>query len=138
LQVVMGTHDTQVTSSSSTFADTGLTASITPTSTTSKVLVFVNQNGISKATNDTYLQVRLLRGATNIIDIERYGGVSGNTNEHGIGSISTSFLDTPATTSSTTYKTQFASQGNNAVVRVQTGSGGVNSKSTIILMEIGA
>jgi len=134
----MGTHDTTVTSSSSTFADTGLTASITPSLATSKVLVFVNQNGILKQTNNTYVQLKLLRGATNIIDIERVAASTDNSNENGIGSISTSFLDTPATTSSTTYKTQFASQGNNAIVRVQSGAGGVNSKSTIILMEIGA
>ena len=48
------------------------------------------------------------------------------------------YLDSPATTSATTYKTQFASQANNAIIYVQSASGGTSSTSTITLMEIAA
>ena len=56
-----------------------------------------------------------------------------------IGSVSASYLDEPATTSATTYKTQFASGLNNATATVQSfGSTAGSSKSTITLLEIGA
>ena len=138
LQVVNATTSTATTSSSSTFADTTLTATITPTLNTSKVLVLVSQNGCLKATNDTALQLRLLRGATVISDFARLAGYTGSAaTNFGDGS-SLSYLDSPATTSATTYKTQLASQGNNAEVQVQLSTGGTATMSTITLLEIGA
>ena len=138
LQVVNATTSTATTSSSSTFADTTLTATITPTLNTSKVLVLVSQNGCLKATNDTALQLRLLRGATVISDFARLAGYTGSAaTNFGDGS-SLSYLDSPATTSATTSKTQLASQGNNAEVQVQLSTGGTATMSTITLLEIGA
>jgi hypothetical protein len=56
-----------------------------------------------------------------------------------VGSVSASYLDSPATTSATTYKTQFASPGSLATAYVQSYGGTAgSSKSTITLMEIGA
>ena len=138
LQVVNATTSTQTTVSTSTFADTTLTATITPKFATSKILVLVNQNGVGKETNDTLIYLRLLRGSTTIVNIERYGSHTASGASNFIGSCSTSYLDSPATTSATTYKTQFASQANNAVIYVQAASGGINSTSTITLMEIAA
>jgi hypothetical protein len=51
-----------------------------------------------------------------------------------VGSCSTAYLDSPNTTSATTYKTQFKNDVAAAAVGVQTGS----ATSTITLMEIGA
>ncbi len=134
LQVVNATYGTQTASSSSTYADTGLTATITPSSTSSKILVLVNQAGCGKDTGNTYLKLKLLRGATDIAFFEQYGAFTNNTGFNSIGSCSTSYLDSPATTSATTYKTQFSSNNNVANVFVQTNS----SLSTITLMEISA
>jgi hypothetical protein len=127
-----------ITSSSSTFADTGLTASITPTSSSSKILVMVNHNGCAKESANTFLQVRLLRGSTTISNIERQGGYTNSTAAIWFGGISISYLDSPATTSSTTYKTQFANQAGSGVVFINTAQGGENTMSTITLMEIAA
>jgi hypothetical protein len=138
LQVVQGTSSASTTLSSSTFADTGLTATITPTSATSKILVLVNHTGCGKETNDTWLYLRLLRGATAIADIERFGGYTGAGGSNFVGSVSSSYLDAPATTAATTYKTQLASANNNAAVYVQTGHGGIEALGTITLMEIAA
>jgi hypothetical protein len=69
LQVVNATTSTTTSNSTSTYADTSLTATITPTSTSSKILVFVNQAGCGKETNNVYLQLRLLRDASEIIVI---------------------------------------------------------------------
>jgi hypothetical protein len=138
LQVVNVAYSTEATSSSSTFADTGLTATITPSSSSNKILVLVNQNGCFKSTNDTQIRLRLLRAATNILDFERLAGYTNSVASSGVGSCSLCFLDSPATTSATTYKTQFASANNNAEVRVQINSGGAPSSSTITLLEVAA
>jgi hypothetical protein len=132
LQVVNATYATQTSSSSSTFADTGLTASITPSSVSSKILVLVSQNGCAKSDNNTRLGVRLVRGVTTISTIEDSGGFTGNATPNYFGGISTGYLDSPATTSATTYKTQFNSFSNVATALVQANS----ATSTITLMEI--
>ena len=137
LQVVNATTSTQVVSSSSTFADTGLTASITPTSASSKILVLVNQAGCGKQNTDTYLYLRLVRGATVISDFERFAGYNAASTNNFIGSCSVCFLDSPATTSATTYKTQLASGNNTSQVYTQVTSL-TASMSTITLMEIAA
>jgi hypothetical protein len=139
LQVVNATYATSTTRSSSTFADTGLTASITPKFATSKILVFVNLCGCGKRTNNTSLGLKLVRNSTDILKIDENGGYTDNTNRIEIGSISATYLDSPATTSSTTYKVQFASNGNNASVQINDyyNSDG-NTTSTISLMEIAA
>ena len=137
LQVVSATYSTVTSSSSSTFADTGLTASITPSSATSKVLVIVSQNGCSKNQTSTnqQLRIQLLRGATQIIaDFAGGATYTGSSLFLYVGSCSANYLDDPNTTSSTTYKTQFRTVGNSDGVSVQTDS----STSTITLLEIGA
>ena len=135
LQVVNVIYATVASSSSSTYADTGLSASITPTSSSSKILVLVNQGGCGKETNDTRIKLRLLRGATDIQTIDPgIGAFTSSNASNFIGSISLAYLDSPATTSSTTYKTQLASHGNTATVYVQTDG----AASSITLMEIAA
>jgi hypothetical protein len=132
-QIVYGSYGTQINSSTNTYVDTGLTATITPTSATSKILVMIAHGANQKETNNTSMAMRLYRGATSIAQIMVDGGKDGGTGRNDFGGTNINVLDEPATTSATTYKTQFMSQGNNAVVCVQTG----NSLSTIILMEIG-
>ncbi len=134
LQIVNATYSTQVTNNTATYADTGLTASITPTSSSNKILVLVNQAAVGKNTGaiSNSLNIKLVRNSTDIIS---FGGAIGytETNIYNLGfSPSTSYLDSPATTSSVTYKTQFANNVNNAGVRVQTDG----YTSTITLMEI--
>jgi len=134
LQVVNVNYSTLATNSTNTWADTGLTATITPSSATSKVLVLVNQAGCAKTTNNTYLLLRLVRSGTNVLTFENNGGYNASATANYFGSCSATYLDSPNTTSATTYKTQFASDGNNADARVQAGGGA----STMTLLEIGA
>jgi hypothetical protein len=134
LQVVNATTSTITTNATSTYADTTLTATITPTLSTSKILVLVNQAGCQKDSSDTALQLQLLRDASVLIKIEGIGGYTGTAAQNLFGSCSTSYLDAPATTSATTYKTQLASFNNSSRSGVQA----QNSVSTITLLEIGA
>ena len=135
LQVVNATYSTGVTNTTTTYADTGLTATITPTSATSKILVVVAQNGGYKTVGNASnaLGVQLLRGATVINTFGLYAGLTSTTLVNFLATISTTYLDSPATTSATTYKTQLKNMVAASGVTVQTN--GVTS--TITLMEIG-
>ena len=133
LQVVNASYSTFTTSSSATYADTGLTATIIPKFATSKILVIVSQNGVGKAGNQQ-VSIRLFRGATNIVQMGEDDGNTGEGTSNYFGSVSTAYLDSPATTSSTTYKTQFRTPSGGSAAYVQLGS----AVSTITLMEIAA
>lgn len=136
LQVVSATYATQTINSTTSYADTGLTATITPTLNTSKILCLVSQAGVYKQLGaDNFCHVQLLRGSTSIIEFEKQGGRTESTATNCVAAASTAYYDSPATTSATTYKTQFKSElAGGASVRVQAGSG----VSTITLLEIGA
>jgi hypothetical protein len=138
LQVINAITATQVSSSSATFVDTGLTATITPKFSTSKILVLVSQNGLQKTNGsaDNCIDLRLLRGATNLLS-PNFGGALSESNaaQTNVTCASICYLDSPATTSATTYKTQFASRNNTASVTVQYAN---ISNSTITLLEIAA
>jgi hypothetical protein len=134
LQVVNATYATSTSSTTSTYADTGLTATITPSSSSSKILVIVSQNGCRKQSNDTYIGIRLLRASTTIFTPITAASYTASAATNDIGSVSCEYLDSPATTSATTYKTQFNSGNNTATVFVQVGNDG----STMTLMEISA
>jgi hypothetical protein len=136
LQVINATYATSTSNTTgTTLLDTGLTASITPSSASSKVLVIVHQAGVSKYNANIGVELRLLRGATSLAKFE---GVSAYNNV-GAGSDTVcaagiNYLDSPATTSSTTYKTQFARSSADGEALVQRAS----ATSSITLMEIGA
>jgi hypothetical protein len=136
LQVVFGSHATQVNNSTNTYADTGLTATITPTLNTSKVLVLGVINGVIRVGGGTGGSVgtKWFRGATELALSSYYATYTATSTTLDVGSVAINYLDSPATTSATTYKAQFASLGNAAYVGVQDGS----ALSTIVLMEIGA
>ena len=141
LQVVNATYAVETTSASNTYADTGLTATITPTLANSKILVFVSQSGVQKTQQFTTnaVDIILLRGATTILKMGDFNANTGTTVNNHIGTVSGSYLDSPATTSATTYKTQFRNAVSQTNVRVQAyGVDSAAAVSTITLMEIGA
>ena len=135
LQVVNSVLTGNQSSVSSTLANTGLTATITPSSSTSKILVLVDMGGCDK-NGSTYLRLVLLRGASIIYNMESQAGyTSANSFENTIGACSCNYLDSPATTSATTYLVQFSNAAGAGTVYVNTGSA---SSSSITLMEIAA
>ena len=133
LQVVEGANSTQTINNTNVVADTGLTATITPSTTSSKILVMVNQAGSGKLSGNasTQLQVTLLRGATQIA--AHASAFTSASADSYVGSTSLTVLDSPNTASAVTYKTQFRNVNVNAAgVIVQASS----SRSSIILMEV--
>jgi hypothetical protein len=144
LQVVADTTRTSTTIATTTFTDTGLSASITPTSASSKVLVLVTQAyELFRANNTVQAGSILKRGATTVWDgdeTNRYSLPSLLTNAsmssfQWSGQVVVSYLDSPATTSSTTYKMQMAVENTTNSQQIATNK---NVTSTIILLEIGA
>ena len=137
-QVVQASTSTAVNVASTSVADTGLTVNITPTASTSKVLVQVNQNILTDI--DTELgnsKIKLLRDSTTAIDFTtNIARVEANgSSAVKFGNLTTfSHLDSPSTTSQITYKTQGAisSTSNNGTARFQNSS----VPSIITVMEI--
>jgi hypothetical protein len=133
LQVVQGTTTTGAGNSTNTYADTGLSASITPTSATSKVLVMVNQIVDKRSGNvDSAIDLKIFRAATSILESTYIFYTGTSLTLYGIASLV--YLDSPSTTSATTYKTQFRNAIGAASVNVQQNGNG----SFITLLEIGA
>ena len=135
LQVINAVVSTETVVSNDTFTDTGLTASITPSATSSKILIFACCTGLGKATNNTYGKIKLLRDSTGIVEnFEERLGNTGTTTANKVGGVSCTYLDSPSTTSATAYKVQIMSGNDNAYMQM----GNSASKSTMTLMEIGA
>jgi hypothetical protein len=125
LQVVSATYGVQTDFSTASYVDTGLTATITPSSATSRILVIVNQSTLWRSAGTPYGEIRLVRNSSPALirfvgEFTTADGASG----------SASYIDSPATTSATIYKTQIYASG--ATVQLQRNSG----VSTIVLMEI--
>lgn len=140
IQVVSANTATTVSTTSTTLADTTLTATITPKFSTSKILVVIDHCGCRVQPSGVANRgaIVLLRNSTQILSLDTLIGFTATTNNNAIGSVSCNYLDSPATTSATTYKTQFALDSGGGTFYVQnTGSTG-NSTSTITLMEIAA
>jgi hypothetical protein len=144
IQVVQATTTTGTTTTSTSFVDTNLSASITPSSASSKILAFVSGPLYCGNTGyNTYSITRLVRGSTALLDTNH---VTDNGAGSGVGvtmssSLSISYLDSPATTSSTTYKLQIrlgqTAYSATTTFPFQTGFGS-SYTATIILMEIAA
>ena len=133
LQVVQGTATTTV-EHSTTYADTGLTASITPSSTSSKILVMINQHFYLLGNGGG--SVKLFRDSTAIYTpAQAYAFYINLSDAYLRNYHSYNYLDSPSSTSALTYKTQ---------ARELSGSGGAfktqddGLKSFITLMEVSA
>ena len=129
-QIVVGTHDTQVDVNSTTLTDTGLTATITPKTTASKILVLISQSVDHNSRSVGRLVC--LRGATTIFDAINVGDADNQRSYHFIP-----VLDSPSSTSSLTYKTQMSRFDQSGTINIQRNDTS-KGKSTIVLIEVAA
>jgi hypothetical protein len=140
LQVVSATYSVATEISSTAFVDSGLSASIIPSSSTSKILVLTTQSGYVGRDNSLGMvySVNLVRGSTEIsLNAYRFrGGLATDARLWAALHTGFTYLDSPNTTSSITYKTQAKTDttANAATIRFNTDSG----ISSITLMEISA
>jgi hypothetical protein len=122
LQVVTATISTGSSTSSATFADTLLTVTITPQSATSKIFVAVNQSFYAD-TGGLSAGLRLVRGSTTL---QQQNDFIFNPAAAIAGGASFVYLDSPATTSATTYKTTFARIAGGGILFAQVNSNPAN------------
>ena len=103
IQTVEAQSSASITTPGTTFIDVnGTSISITPSSTSSKILLIWNCGGMSSGTNNA-IDFKVLRGSTEVRAINRYGYT---TNEWHPCPIAIQYLDSPTTTSAVTYKLQ--------------------------------
>lgn len=137
IQIVQATSTSQFTTTSTTFVDvTGLSASITPRSTNSKILIIANISySTASSSFNTFLQ--LAKGGSALSGANGATGFAGGRNDGVIGPWGAiSFIDSPATTSSTTYSVQVRTDGATAVVNRRGQDTSSTFASQIILMEV--
>ena len=134
IQVVENGSTTQFSQGGASFADTNLTCTITPKYSNSKVLVMVKQYFTFRTTttSERAALTRLMRGSTEIAQ-QANNVVAGMSTDHRRGTFATfDILDSPNTTSATTYKTQGRLTDSAADLYYQHD----NSRSSMVLMEI--
>ena len=149
IQIVQATLDTKTSTTSTSYTDTGLSVTITPKFSTSKILIRYNINvSINSDSNIAFFQI--VRGSTAVGNGNQGSsrtkchtalrGQHSDTNPHGV--TSGEFLDSPSTTSATTYKIQYTVDGNTCFINKATGDSDVAAHpsplSTLTLMEISA
>jgi len=131
IQIVQTVMTAGVTYTNTSFADIpspGLSVSITPSSSSNKILLIADIACTGASSNYNIFQ--LVRNSTNIYrgtDSKTYVGTriwyprsDGNADGNSMGGVSMHFIDAPGTTSSVTYKVQ---------VRVTDGTGGINRRN---------
>ena len=125
IQVVEGSYNTQTDISSGSYVDSGLSVIITPKFSSSKVYVITNLqtfiNGVG------IIGVNIVRGSTSILSLQNAAGYQDNSADV----VSLTKLDSPATTSATTYKVQVNQIANSGTLRINQNGG-----SRITVMEI--
>ena len=132
IQVVESSTTSQVSHTANSYIDIGLSATITPTRSDSKIIVQGNIGGIETSADNNYGEGRLLRDSTEIIgEIDPGIGYTGDSNRAGTSS-SYFILDEPATASAIVYKVQFRNVAATGTITTQTNS----SRSSILLMEV--
>jgi len=126
-------------------------ATITPSSTSSRILIIVDIGGAG-TTDSSIIRTRLVRGSTPIYFGDAVGNrpqsmsqfyVASAAAAHYIAQLGGTFLDSPATTGSTTYKVQFGADGDGNTVYIGRTQADRNAAvydsrvpASIILMEI--
>ena len=144
LQVVSTTKTDLFTTTSTTMTDiTGLSVSITPISTSNKILV--TGMVVGSQSTSAFSTYNLVRGSTNISqctgasslnvsffhDNESFADV-----DRGLTYMPINFLDSPSSTSSTTYKVQVDSNGGSVTINRRGLNNGIGTVSTLTVMEI--
>jgi len=129
LQVVSATTSTSVPTTSTSFVTTSFSASITPSSASSKILV-QTLGGVFRIPSGVQGNLTIYRNSTNLGDtnrgLQQVGGQTGQCDfPIGMG-----FLDSPSTTSSTTYTIYIKASSSTVTFEVDAAT------CTLLLMEI--
>jgi len=135
VQVVEGFATAMNITNSTSLTASNLSATITPSSSSNKVLISVSLNGCYRAVETDYLVFHIYKDGSNHHSISTNVGQNGENNSH---SVAHYYLDSPSTTSATTYTVYMRSGtggGNVGIGNYAIGGDG-STRSTMILTEI--
>ena len=136
LQTATSGNGTELNTTSATFVTTNLELDITPSSTSSKILILANLNGVAKyggSSNGTYMGVIIeYEGASIGQDFGSRIGYNNSTQYNWMSSHTINYLHSPSTTSSVNYHIKYRRTAGDGTVRLN--DNGCNSQ--LILMEI--
>ena len=138
IQVVSATSNTQFSTSSTSLQNTGFSATITPQSTTSKILIIANLQISYPGTGGAGFAI--YRGATAIWTPAvadgsgAYGAAYSQAANGNRGQTPLIYLDSPATTSATTYNIYFAIRNSSGTFNPTDAVN--NGSSSLTLLEI--
>jgi hypothetical protein len=136
VQVVTGSTSANVTNSTSTFVDTGITATITPKFSTSRILVLISILGLFKSSGNSNNRIGIqLQRNGSVLD-QSLANLWTQTAVDARQSSVYNYTDTPASVSALTYKLQFCNEQNVAEARFQ--RDGNSGTSSIMLLEVAA
>ena len=133
-QILSTTKTDTFSTTSATFVDTGLTASITPSASNSKILVICEISSIGKANSNTRVVLKLFKGSSALITFAQEVAETGDNSSNKVGNSGCTYLDSPNTTNAVTYKVQMNSGAGSSYGQ----TGGSGGASTMTLMEVGA
>ena len=145
-QITTGEHSTQVVSNSQGLTNTGLSGSITPSSSSNKILLIINQRldlyaGANQ--NDLRFSWRVRRNIGGTLTTIRNSNSDGDSGIYVAGHssdniyrgyMSYAMFDSPSTTSAITYETLMVEQGSNTAITANY-QYGYDSRSSIIMLE---
>jgi hypothetical protein len=135
LQVVTATSTTNTTTTSTSFVTSNLSASITPSATSSKVLILVTQGAFYNNAANAEIYATIFRGTVAGTNLATTANVGFATEfPVGVGNVSINFLDSPSTTSAQTYTVGIRSAGGSATANWSY----QNSTGIITLLEVSA
>ena len=118
---------------STSFVDvTGLTVNITPSATSSKILVLVDYKGSLGRAGAVTATLQLLRGSTVVYQVGKVGTSTGDFETYN----GTVFLDSPNSTSQQTYKIQLKGDGQTVTCNRVVSDAGDRADSSITVMEV--
>ena len=137
IQTVRTEYRTYASSASTSFAATGLTATITPTSTSSKILAHVIMNGMYMTGDANHIKIHLYKASSSVATLTTTAGYksAGDEPSYGVYTNVYEHLDSPSTTSATTYTVYWAVSAGTAYIN-NYNVGTTSNLSSITLQEI--
>ena len=133
LQVVSTVKGDVFSTTSTSFTDvTGLSVAITPSATSSKILILIDFKGTLGILSSVTAYMKLLRGSSDIYNLGEVGGSTNNFMAYSGGI----YLDSPSSTSAVTYKVQLRGDGQTVGCNRNQSSTQDRSDSSITVMEI--
>ena len=134
-QIVQAIDSTVDSFTSNSLTAASCTASITPSATSSKILVLYNAPVLMAGDANSYAEMRLFRDTTELrifTDLGAYNGAA----QVGTQTYHFDFLDSPSSTSSLTFSAKYREHGSSTIYLNHTGGSGGAGASTMTLMEI--